>query len=363
MYFMKKIIFNVYAAVLAGTAIYCAILMTEPGQSLNVPRDWLLNYYDNAALYMTIQTIALLGLWALGITWKQWSWKLLSLASLGVFATFFIEMYMMQTVFPTQQQTAEFFSVQEADLVITDETIMYAVEIEGDSVRLFPREHLQIPHIAGWDVGDTEIVMTFCGLSNLPMVVESDYGLGASDINVLSQTHNNLIFKDNNNDVALQQITMESEFTDHVLTVIPNTMMDWATAKKMYPDAKVFIYPFDRLVDDLAVMAFEEPLKKQFNPEEGFIFPTLNLTDDRMNHKVMIYGYTNGTEAVAIHPEFAKANDGFTFELGVDELEISADDYGVVRLLNLETGEQVATHNGVFFGIWAHWFSHTEVLQ
>ena len=360
---MKKLIFNVYAAILASIAIFCAILMTEPGQSLNVPRDWLLNYYNNAALYMGIQIIALLGLWILSITWKQWNWKIMGLASIGIFATFFIEMYMMQSVFPTQQKNAEFFSVQEADSVLTDETVMYAVEIEGDSVRLFPREHLQIPHIAGWDVDGTEVIMTFCGLSNLPVVIESDYGLGESDINVLSQTHNNLLFKDNNNGTALQQITMKSEFTEHSPTIIPNTMMDWVTAKKLYPDAQVFIYPFDRLIDDLAMMAFDQPLKKQFNPEEGFIFPTLDLTDDRMNHKVMIYGYNNGTEAIAIHPDFSKANDGYTFELGADKLEISADENGVVRLMNAETGKQVATHNGIFFGIWSHWFAHTEVLQ
>lgn len=359
---MKTTLFNSYAALLAIVAIYSAILLTEPGQILNVPRDWLVNYYHYAAFFIGAQTIALVGLWILSIKWKQWNWKLMCLVTTGLFATFFIEMRMMQTVFPTQQKNAEFFSVQEADQFIADETVIYAVEIEGDSVRLFPREHLQIPHIAGWTVDGTEIVMTFCGLSNLPMVIESDYGLGESDINVLSQTHNNLLFKDNNNGTALQQFTMKSEFTDHAPTVIPNTMMDWGTAKAMYPDAQVFIYPFDRVIDDLALMAFEEPLKKQFNPDEGFIFPTLSLEDDRMNLKVMVYGYDNGTDAIAIHPDFAKANDGYKFELGAEELKISADEFGVVRLLNAETERQVPTHNGIFFGIWSHWFPHTEVL-
>lgn len=137
---------------------------------------------------------------------------------------------------------------------------------------------------------------------------------------------------------------MQSEFTEHSPTVIPNTMMNWGTAKKMYPDAQVFIYPFDRVVDDLALMAFDEPLKKQFNPEEGFIFPTLDLTDNRMNHKVLVYGYTNGTEAIAIHPDFAKANNGYKFGIGADKLEISADENGVVRLVNAETCRQASSN-------------------
>ncbi len=360
---MRKTIFNLYAASLAAFAIYCAVLMTEPGQKINVPRDWLLAYYDNAALFIGLQLLALIGLWILSIRWKQWNWKLMSLASLGVFATFFIEMRMMQTVFPTLQKDAQFYSVQEADQVITNDTVMYAVAIEGDAVRLFPREHLQIPHIAGWNVDDTEVVMTFCGLSNLPMVVEGDYGLGESDLNVLSQAHNNLIFKDNNNGTALQQITMKSEFTDHEPTIIPNTMMTWEVARQRYPDALVFLYPFDRVLDDLTLMAFDKPLQKQFNPEDGFIFPTLDLSDDRMNHKVMIYGYDNGNESVAIDPEFAKANNGYQFELGNELLEIRADRDGVVKLLNADTGLQVATHNGIFFGIWSHWYPETQVIQ
>ncbi|ARN73180.1 DUF3179 domain-containing (seleno)protein [Oceanicoccus sagamiensis] len=360
---MKKTLFNLYAAVLAVVAIYFAVLMTEIGQMINVPRDWLLNYYDNVALYISLQILALLGLWVLSIQWQQWNRKLMTLASLGVFTTFFIEIYMMQSVFPTQQKDAQFFSVAEADAVISDDTVVYAVEIKGDAVRIFPREHLQIPHIAGWQVDGKEIVMTFCGLSNLPMVVEGDYGLGESDLNVLSQTHNNLLFKDNNHGTALQQITMQSEFTDHAPDIIPNTMMLWGQAKARYPEAQVFLYPFDRLVDELALKAFEQPLKDQFDPEKGFIFPTLSLADNRMNHKAMIYGYDNGTEAVAIHPDFAKANNGYQFELGPDSLMISADDDGVVRLLNAQTGEQLATHNGIFFGIWSHWFPHTQVIM
>ena len=136
--------------------------MTEIGQMINFPRDWLLGYYNNVALYITLQILALLvGLWVLSIRWQQWNWKLVSLASLGVFTTFFIEMYMMQSVFPTQPKDAEFFSVAEADTVISDDTVVYAVEIKGDVVRIFPREHLQIPHIAGWEVDGKEVVMTF----------------------------------------------------------------------------------------------------------------------------------------------------------------------------------------------------------
>lgn len=359
---MKKIIFNIYAALLASLAIFCVILMTEPGQSLNVPRDWLLHYYNNAALYMMLQTFALIGLWTLSEKWEIWGRKLMSLASLGVFITFWGTMHAMPTAFPTQQFSAEFFTVEEADRYIPEQDQrVYVVEINGE-VRIFPRYHVQIPHVAGWRSEDTDYAITYCGLSNLAMVVETDYGLGEADLQVLGQAHNNLIFKDVNNGTAIQQITMKSEFTDHETTVHANTQMEWSTAKTLHPNAQVYIYGMDRFIDEILLYLFEEPLQKQRTSGESFIFPTLDLVDNRIDFKTEIFGYDNGKAQIAIAPEFARANDGYLFELAGEFLYIETDGQ-IVRLINAQTEQQVATHNGVHFGIWAQFFTDTEVLM
>lgn len=359
---MKKIIFNVYAALLAFIAIFCVILMTEPGQSLNVPRDWLLHYYDNMAWYITLQSLALIGLWLLSEKWQMWSRKLMLLATAGVVFTFWGTMHLMPTVFPTQQFSAQFFTVEEADKHIPEEDQrVYVVEM-NDEVRIFPRYHVQIPHVAGWQSQGTDYAITYCGLSNLAMVVETDYGLGEANLQVLGQAHNNLIFKDVNNDIAIQQITMQSEFTDHSTKLHTNTQMDWQTAKEMYPDAKVYLYGMDRFVDKLLLNVFEAPLEMQRTEGEKFIFPTLDLVDQRMDVKTEIFGYDNGKAQIAIHPDFARANNGYQFELAGEQLHIDTDGQ-VVRLMNSETGKQVPTHNGVHFGIWAQFFTDSEVLM
>lgn len=95
------------------------------------------------------------------------------------------------------------------------------------------------------------------------------------------------------------------------------------------------------------------------NPD--FIFDTLNLEDTRLNPKQEIYGYNNGAQQIAINPEFARSNDGFTFQLNGETLKIATDGY-VVRLLNSE-GEKVPTHNGIHYGIWSQFFPNTEVLM
>ena len=155
-----------------------------------------LNYYRYAGIFMLLQLAALGGLWYLSEKWKIWGRARMTLSTAGVLFTFWASMHAMPFAFPTEQFNAEFVSVEEAERYIPEEDQrVYVVELNGE-VRIFPRHHLQIPHVAGWEQDDTEYAVTYCGLSNLPMVVETDYGLGEGNFQVLGQTHNNLIFKD-----------------------------------------------------------------------------------------------------------------------------------------------------------------------
>jgi len=357
-----KILFNLYALALAIFAIYSAVLMTDIGQMFGVPRDWMLNYYRYMLYFWVAQILALVILWIANFRGRFWHPVWMGLATAGVLITFWVQEYAMPIAFPTEQRTARYYTVAEADKVIPEEdTRVYVVELNGE-VRIFPRYHIQVPHVAGWQSGGTDYAITYCGLSNLPMVVETDYGLGSPDLQVLGQAHNNLIFKDTNNRTAIQQITMQSEFTEHKTAVHPNTMMDWDVAKERYPDAKVYVYAMDRVLDDVMLGLFEEPLKDQRDVDNpDFIFDTVDLDDTRLNPKQEIYGYDDGEQRIAIDPGFARANDGYEFVLNGEMLRISTDGE-VVRLLN-SAGEQLPTHNGVHYGIWTQFFPDTEVLN
>ncbi|WP_215426440.1 MULTISPECIES: DUF3179 domain-containing (seleno)protein [Agarivorans] len=357
-----KILFNLYALTLALIAIFCAVLMTEPGQTIGVPRDWVLHYFRYMPYFWAAQAIALGILWWANSKGKYWKPMWMALSTAGVAVTFWAQSYAMPTAFPTEQFSAQYYSVEQADKLIPEEdSRVYVVEL-GEQSYIFPRYHLQVPHVAGFEQDGTEYAVTYCGLSNLPMVVETDYGLGESNLQVLGQVHNNLVFKDINNGTAIQQITMQSEFTEHQTSVLPNTQMEWETAKALYPDAQVYIYGMERLIDEVLLGLFEQPLKNQRNIENpDFIFDTLNLDDTRLNPKLEIFGYDNGSEQIAIDPGFARNNNGFTFEFGGETLQIETDGE-IVKLLNSE-GKQVATHNGVHYGIWTQFFPNTLVLS
>ena len=135
----------------------------------------------------------------------------MTLASFGVVICIVAANFLLPVFFPSYQYGATYISVTEADAILDDGDVIYAVEIEGD-VRGFPRKHLEIPHIAGDTIGGIDVVMTFCALSNLPVVIEQDFGYGESDLGILIQTHNNLVMVDRNSCELIQQITREPEF-------------------------------------------------------------------------------------------------------------------------------------------------------
>jgi hypothetical protein len=377
-------LFIVTAFVTAAFSIFSAVLMTEPGQSLNLPREWVVTYYQYHWLCIGLNIGLLALLWYLHITLKIWSRLWMLLASAGVVICIVAANFLLAVFFPSAQHQATYVSQTEANAILEDESVIYAVEINNE-VRGYPRSHMEIPHIAGDNIGGKDVALTFCALSNVPVVIEQDIGLGQpSDLGILIQTHNNLVIVERNTGELIQQITMEPEFTDAKIVTHPNTMMTWKNFKKAYPTASVFIYPFDRAVDKFLVNLFNAPMKQQFNRELGPIFPTLDMQDQRLNPKEQVWGFSNGTSQLVFTRTFAQENPDYRFELDGQPLVLVYDKvYDVVNLFSrevngqphdfqhidfrgvTETGQlqQLPMHNGVFWMVWSHWYPDTQVFN
>lgn len=382
-------IFILLAVVTAAVSIFSAVLMTEPGQSLNLPREWVFGYYSNRWVFIIINLALLLLLWIMNVRYKFvrvfWAY----LATLGVIVCIIAANFLLSAFFPSYQRGANYVSVQEADKFLDDDSIIYAVEI-NDDVRGFPRKHLEIPHIAGANIGGEDVVMTFCALSNLPVVYPQDIGHGESDLGILIQVHNNLVLVDRESGELIQQITgtreLETsgsrEVSGNKLPTYPNDMMAWAVFKELHPDATVFKYEFNRTLDEILLAIFEGPMEKQFSEQHGPIFPTLDLADSRLPNKELVWGVDLGNERAAFTQSFVEANPIHQFELGGEQLVIAYDkEHGIVsvfdrtmdgeaieiveidRVGNTPQGKlkKIPIHNGVFWMVWSHWFPETEV--
>jgi hypothetical protein len=380
---MRQQLFLTVALTTAGLSIFSAVLMTEPGQSLNLPRSWTITYYQYRWQLITLNIGLLALLWHLHARFAIWSRVWMSLASLGVAICIPATNFLLALLFPSAQHDANYASLATADALLDDNAIIYAVEINNE-VRGYPRSHMEIPHIAGDNIGGKDVALTFCALSNLPMVIEQDIGLGTpSELGILIQTHNNLVMVERNSGELIQQITMNPEFTDAKIITHPNTMMSWKHFKQAYPQAKVFLYASDRAVDSFLQNVFEQPMKKQFDRSQGAIFPTLDMQDQRLNPKEQVWGFDNGTSQVAFTRAFALENPAYRFELDGQALVLVYDEeVDTVSLFNQKVDNQLLEfenvdfrgvtdngrlhqlpmHNGVFWMVWSHWYPDTQLF-
>ena len=379
----QRSLFYAVALITAAFSIFSAVLMTEPGQSLNLPRDWTLTYYRYRWPLIGLNASLLACLWYLHARFSIWSRLTMSLASLGVAICILSANFLLALFFPSAQYHANYVSIAEANTLLSGNDIIYAVEI-NDEVRGYPRSHMEIPHIAGDNIGGKDVALTFCALSNLPVVIEQDIGLDQpSDLGILIQTHNNLVMVERNSGELIQQITREPEFSDTTIITHPNTMMTWQHFKRAYPQARVFLYDGDRIVDTFLERVFEAPMQKQFDREQGPVFPTLDMQDDRLNPKEQIWGFDNGTSQLAFTRNFARDNPVYHFDLDGQSLVLVYDEkVDVVNLFSpagndqllefehidfrgkTENGrlQQLPMHNGVFWMVWSHWYPNTQVF-
>lgn len=376
-------VFIVIAAVTVTYSLFSVLLMSDVGQFIALPRSWIITHYKFNWLFGGINLLMMASLWYLHVAhnigrkwWMIWG-------TVGVLLSIVAANVINYVIFPSKHHGANYITVQEADTKLQDHQVIYVVEINGD-VRGYPQDHLEIPHIAGSKIGGEDVAMVYCGLSNFALVFGQDYGYGKSDWGVMAQVHNNLLLKDHESGELIQQITATTEFSGTKLNVYPNTMMNWASFKELYPGAKVFIYPFDRLLDPIIKWAFEASLKIQNDRDRGAAFPTLSMSDKRLNQKELMWGYNSGEAQIAFTRDFAKKNGVYRFELNGEALVLVYDtDHDIVTLFNrIKDGqevefqsvdfrgqtettqlEQMVLYNGVYWMVWSHWFPDTKLYK
>lgn len=375
-----KLSFTVLALTCAGLAIFAAILMTEPGQLLNLNRDWIINYYRYKWLYAALDLALFFGVMYLGLKYRIWRPVYLILAGVGVSLSLYAANALLDHFFPTKHKNAVYISIEQANSLLANDEIVYAVEIGGEAVA-YPRRFMEIPHVAGKNIGGKNIAMTFCALSNLPVVYDTRMNDQETDLGILLQTHNNLVLYDDNSGELIQQITGETEFGAPEMETYANQMMSWKSFKSIYPKGEVFEYKFDRWLDGALLAVFADGMKQQFDPDRGPLFPTLRLDDTRLPLKEQVWGLNINGDRVAFARSFFDKHASYNTTVGSLPIVLSYntefDTLGVFRRdADIEVTEvdvygnssggklaRVPSYNGVFWMVWSHFFPDTRVMQ
>jgi len=234
-------------------------------------------------------------------------------------------------MFRSQQHRARFVPVAEAepylarslpwahfgpDSYASVDDINVVVLETDDGALAYTDYYLLQPHVVrGGTINGEEVVMTYCGLTNLAIAYSPAIRNNKLDLTVMTQLQNNLVLCDLNSGEPIQQLwgAMERDESREKMREWPTIRMPFSSFKKLYPDGKVYINEipafnenpllalWDRLVRH-GMMLWGVGLNWIRNEKPAF--PTIRFKDRRLPMKELIYAISVGNDHVAYSKDF-----------------------------------------------------------
>lgn len=344
--------------------------------------------YALAATSLTAGGVSVVAWWSDRSLIPGWLLALALIVALGLLYAGLVNPRLM---FRSQQHTARFDDIAEGTTRIRPDEEVIVVEVNGDARAYTDRDLLQ-PHIAHTEsVGGEEVVMTYCGLTNLGVAYTPRIDGRELDLDVMNQIDNNLIMWDRKTGTPIQQLWgyQENDPTKQRMREWPTRRMPFSTFCELYPSGRVFSndvvsmrrHPLQAGWDHGVRWAMTLGIRKQQNTSKA-AFPTIDFTDTRLPMKTKIYGFNVGDEYVAYTIDFVRSRGGLiNTRVGDQPVVIAYDNQRKVlgayhndldspvthvdvrghtpdghRLLPMETLKA-----GAYWFIWLHYFPTTDV--
>ncbi|MBY6195962.1 DUF3179 domain-containing (seleno)protein [Vibrio hangzhouensis] len=271
----------------------------------------------------------------------------LTLSVLGlVFAfTFYSGMINPHLMMRDRMSDGHFVSVEEGKKYLRPHESVIVMEVNGKA-RAHSDKQLLRPHVAGKPASTEQdnVVMTYCGLTNLGMAFIPEIDGKPLDLAPANQLRNNLVMWDRNTDEPVQQLWGQKEQDRNMGN--ESKMQEWPTFRmpfnrfaEAYPQGEVFVN--DYLVEDMRPTFWENPFLAVYDPIMEFIFkqaiayqsyydepvfPTLEYNDHRLPSKEKVWGLNVGDDFVAYTEHFVRLQDQpINTQIGGKDIVISYD--------------------------------------
>ncbi len=210
----------------------------------------------------------------------------------------------------SQHHNPRYYSIERAKEYLGEDTSLIVVETKAGA-RGHPDRHVLRPHVVGLteEIEDENMVLTYCGLSNLGVAYVPEIDGKKLDLQVMTQLENNLVMWDQNSGEPIQQLWGRLESAGPKGPTMPERpsyrMPLWAF-EKVFPDGKVFLNPIVRVAknpilgiyDRIVHKAFVGGVTEQAEKDEP-TFPTIKRFDDRLPNKEKVYAANVGDDYVA----------------------------------------------------------------
>jgi hypothetical protein len=291
--------------------------------------------------------------------------------------------YLPVISFSTYQHKAKYFPIEEADKFI-DEPDREMVVIERNGVVKGYSNRLSfLPHIAGGNFDGEDIIMAYCVLSSLPIAFKDDLGGHKMDLSVLLAPANNLLMYEHNSGEFIRQLKLETEGTETPLQLVAVQKMPWSSFKKLYPEGEVFLPVNKNLFQKIMDQLLGDTIDSIIDDEKLFYRP-MYILDPRLPETERVWGVLVENNPIAITKKYLKENNIINIKLGTRNIVIvyfkefdtvgafynddnltvkykDIDPYGMVGDVKLERVEGL--FNTVFWGVWAYFYPHTQVMN
>lgn len=320
---------------------------------------------------------------AAGPSWIFWI-AVIVLAFLYVFPYVWLHIGMRH-----QSRTAKYFPIEKARSFVSPSNSVLVIENNGIA-RAHPDGQVLRPHIAGNKdgFGGEDVVMTYCGMSNLGLAYKPEIEGRSVDLEVMAQIGNNLIFRDNNSGEPVQQILGQREREigkSAAMSPWPTFRMSFRGFEKAYPDGTVFLNlpsrnPLLRILDTGQDMMFTWGITAQHRIAAPVI-DNMTHSDDRLPNKTYVWGINIGDDAVCYTDDFLiQRNEPINAQVGGRSIVAAySQEYESIGLWYNDSGTSIAEVDffgvseqgqlvrietlkpGMFWHVWVEFFPHTDI--
>jgi len=252
----------------------------------------------------------------------------------------------------------KFVSVEEADEWIQDNELVLAI-IYKDVKRVYPLQIMVWHEIVNDNIAGDPILITYCPLCGSGIAYERKINGEEVEFGTSGKLYNsNLVMYDRKTDTYWSQIegkAIVGELTGQELKEMSIDTVVWRDWKSAHPDSEVLSQDtgFSRNYG-------RDPYGSYY--EDSFLFFSVENRDDRIHPKTVIFG-------IEIDDKFKAYKEDDLIELETIEdnfagirLEITRDDVGIVKLTNLDTGEEIVKERDFWFA-WYAFHPDTELYE
>ena len=290
-----------------------------------------------------------------------------------------------------QQRTARFYPISAARRRVRPETSVIVLA-NGATARAHPDYEVWRPHLIGNDegLGGENVILTYCALTHLGQGFKAEIDGEPVDLEVLAQTGNNLVMRDNTTMEPIQQLhgyRACDPAGGARMPWWPTFRMTFRAFEKAYPDGEVFLNPippfqsnpflwlFDRFVDALFYLVVTAHDR---NAEPAM--PTIGDPDPRLPAKTYVWGFNVGDDYVAYTEDFVRREGPVNALVGGRAIVAAWDEeYESLGIWYNDSGDPVehvdfrgecahgtlerveTVRAGAYWCVWAHYFPATDI--